>query len=430
VLARDGDDDRAAQLLRGIVARWPQDVEAWFQLGEIDFHYGPLRGRPMANSRAAFERALRLDPDHSQSIEHVQRIAARLGETSVVDSLGRRIMELLPETRRGLMPQVFRAVARRDSAELVEILTVYRSFPDLNLPNAPFGLMVWTDHFASVEPFLAVITEADRSPEVRAVGHVYRAYVLAAQGHLSAARSELAAAAAFDPSLGITQRAFQEIGPLRMGSAAALEALRTAIEEWDADQVLPSALAGGVFNIHDGLYPYIRLHALGITNARLERRDEAATAEAALRRAASDEQSGVVEAMALSVSAHIALARGDTVGALAALERQPPFVFYQAAMFSPVRGRSNDRFLRGVLLEALGRTDEAVRWYNSFEDFSPHDIVLIAPANLALGRIAEAAGRVDDARRHYERVVFLWLDADPELQPMVDEAIAALRRIG
>ncbi len=53
VLTREGNDARAGQVLRGIVARWPQDVEAWFQLGEIDFHYGPLRGRPMEASAAA-----------------------------------------------------------------------------------------------------------------------------------------------------------------------------------------------------------------------------------------------------------------------------------------------------------------------------------------------------------------------------------------
>lgn len=148
-----------------------------------------------------------------------------------------------------------------------------------------------------------------------------------------------------------------------------------------------------------------------------------------MRAAADGESAGLIQAMALSVEAHFALAHGDTAAALDALEQQPPIGFYQAAMVSPVRGRSNDRFLRGVLLEAVGRTDEAVRWYSSFENFSAHDIVLIAPAQLALGRIAEQSGRLADARAHYERVLSLWHDPDQALRPIVDEAQAGLRRI-
>ena len=82
------------------------------------------------------------------------------------------------------------------------------------------------------------------------------------------------------------------------------------------------------------------------------------------------------------------------------------------------------------LLAALGREDEAQQWYGSFEGFSHLDGVYAAEAHLQLARMADRAGRRSDARRHYERVVFLWADADPELQSTVHEADEALRRLG
>ncbi len=52
-----------------------------------------------------------------------------------------------------------------------------------------------------------------------------------------------------------------------------------------------------------------------------------------------------------------------------------------------------------------------------------------APAELARGRIAEAAGDRAAAAGHYERFVELWRGADPELQPRVEEARQAIARL-
>ena len=430
ILTREGNDVRAEQVLRGIVAQWQQDVEAWFQLGEIDFHYGPLRGRPLEASAEAFERVLRLDPDHTQSLEHVQRIAAHLGDAVAVDTLGHRIYELIPGTRRALTPEIIRAVVLQDSVDLARLLLRYRAFPELVAPGEPTTFMAWTDEFAAAELFLAVMTESNRSPQLRALGHVYRANIRAVHGRLGDARTEFAATASFDSSLAIAHHATLELGPLGVTSIAELEALRRDLQAWDAAATPPSALAGGWYNVHDGLYPFIRLHMLGVTNARLGRVDEAIESQRALRAVVDDVSSGIREAMALSIDAHIALERSDSTAALAALERQPLIGYYQSAMFSPVRSRINDRFLRAVLLEAVGREADATALYDSFANFGPHDIVLMAPGHMALGRIAERQGRSNDARAHYERVLFLWSDADPELQPLVAEAAEALRRIG
>jgi tetratricopeptide (TPR) repeat protein len=99
-------------------------------------------------------------------------------------------------------------------------------------------------------------------------------------------------------------------------------------------------------------------------------------------------------------------------------------------MFSAVAARTADRFLRAILLEAAGRFQEAAQVYRSFEDFNLHDRPFAAPSYLRLGRMAEREGRLSEARAHYERCLFLWSNPDPEFQPMVAEATAALQRIG
>jgi hypothetical protein len=49
---------------------------------------------------------------------------------------------------------------------------------------------------------------------------------------------------------------------------------------------------------------------------------------------------------------------------------------------------------------------------------------------LPLARAYEAAGDRERARRFYEWLTIAWRDADPELQPAVQEAREALQRLG
>ena len=50
-------------------------------------------------------------------------------------------------------------------------------------------------------------------------------------------------------------------------------------------------------------------------------------------------------------------------------------------------------------------------------------------AGKRLGEIYEGLGRPDEARAAYEEFVVGWKDADPELQPMVEEARVAAQRL-
>ena len=58
------------------VASDPNDVLAWYQLGETLNHYNRYYGRPTAQARYPFERALTLDPDNEEIRHHLVELAA------------------------------------------------------------------------------------------------------------------------------------------------------------------------------------------------------------------------------------------------------------------------------------------------------------------------------------------------------------------
>ena len=70
---------------------------------------------------------------------------------------------------------------------------------------------------------------------------------------------------------------------------------------------------------------------------------------------------------------------------------------------------------------AEGRDTEAEIYYRSLER--------VPRAVLALARLRDAAGDTEEAARFYARFIQFWRDADPELQPLVEEARNRLQEI-
>ncbi len=86
---------------------------------------------------------------------------------------------------------------------------------------------------------------------------------------------------------------------------------------------------------------------------------------------------------------------------------------------SPYHARSNERFLRAVLLADVGRDDEALGWYESLQEYSAYDAVYRAAAHLGRARVHRRRGRLRDARLHEQRSAKLWSECDPELQQVL-----------
>lgn len=99
----------------------------------------------------------------------------------------------------------------------------------------------------------------------------------------------------------------------------------------------------------------------------------------------------------------------------------PPGRTYESLV---THGRPYERWLRAELLAETGRGAEALRWYGTFPDPIARDLPYLAPSHLRRARIHDAAGEAEEAAWHYRRFVELWADADPELQPEVERALA------
>ncbi len=429
--SRRGDHQTAERMFRAVVEIWPQDVEAWIQLAEVQFHYGPVNGRSIGAAREGFERVLRLEPDNALSLMHLQRVAARSGDVKAVDSLGQHVLRLNPGGDRALEVGAYRAAFAEDSSTLLRFRAELDSAPEIYVPEAIFGVSTWTDRFDALRFLLASEMLPARSPELRALGHVHLAYHHAIRGRWSEARDEFAAAERLDQALGLSHHALLLLQPFTPTSRAELETLRRSLRDWDAEQARPGAIPIVHFNVHDGLYPSLRRYLLGLTELRLGSAAAATTLAAQLERASGDRaQDHLQRAYGRSIRAAVAEAAGDRALALQLLGDGRLAVNYELALFSPFTSLAAERYRRAVLLDAAGRGDAAAMAYRSFDEFSFMDRMFAAPAALRLARLAEREGRTTDARRHYERLLFLWSGADAESRASIDEARAGVERTG
>jgi tetratricopeptide (TPR) repeat protein len=95
---------------------------------------------------------------------------------------------------------------------------------------------------------------------------------------------------------------------------------------------------------------------------------------------------------------------------------------------SPFFSQGYERYLYAGLLDSLGRTDDALWWYGSFEHNSIFDLVYLAPSHLRRAEIYARVGRPKEAAEHYGRAVALWQGGDVEFLSQLGQTKERLRR--
>ncbi|MCL7977358.1 MAG: tetratricopeptide repeat protein, partial [marine benthic group bacterium] len=81
----------------------------------------------------------------------------------------------------------------------------------------------------------------------------------------------------------------------------------------------------------------------------------------------------------------------------------------------------------------LGDTEGAIAVLEAAAASNGYPSLFGGPRSLALYRLGplyEQQGETEKARAAYAEFIERWIDADPELRPMVDTARAALARLG
>lgn len=263
------DNDEAERLYGSLLGTHPDDVEAWYQLGEVQFHAGPLRGRPIDDSREAWERVVALDPDHVNGLVHLGAIAASCGDRATLETFVERVLALSPTGDAATWMRAARAFARGDAGQKDDVDAELRHASDRAVNWAVRAVAAFLGDLEGALRLTSAAIDPVRSPEVRALGHVLRAHLELARGRWRSAQAELAAAATLDRDQAMVYLGFMAAAPGRRAPASGLETLRADLGRWTpappttarepASRLLPRA----------DLYGHQRLYLLGLLSERL-----------------------------------------------------------------------------------------------------------------------------------------------------------------
>jgi len=250
---------------------------------------------------------------------------------------------------------------------------------------------------------------------------------------------------------------------LAAGRLSALDALMSGEDSltWTDDAILRYRasvnMPGGVgesseivrmLREHMGAHTYarwtmqmLRLWYLGMLSVRLEELDQAGAYADSMVQLATDSiapeaDSGYVQFgvdLPAEVRAAIALEIGDSDRALALLEdvmttNDTPG---DDLAFMITRRRPFTRLQRGYILLEKGRFEEADGWFATFPDHGPpnEEFAFLSQALRGRAMAHDSLGRYDEALHYYRRFVTRWQDADPHLQPQVEEARQRIREL-
>ena len=428
---RTGDLDRAERLYRSIVGAYPDDVEAWYQLGDVLYHGNAPRGRSFVEARPAFTRVLEIEPDHVGALLHLLRIALAERRHAEADTLIRRAAGLgTPPLRAELA--ALRAFAMGDAAARDQAVRALREMPDEVVRVTAMRVALFTGDLDAAERIARMLVAPQRAPEFRAVGRLQLADLALARGRRGAARAELDSAALVAPGIG--PAIALEYRALHLGQAflavprAELEAMRDTLRRWDAT-VPPTAFP--MWAVYNGLHGYIRRYLIGLLSIRLgdlpeaERQARALEGDAATR---TGDARALAVGLGRSLRGHTLAARGAPDSALAAFEAGRALVS-EGLLDAPLANQATDRYARAEVLRALGRDDEAHAWYASLGETTMDLVAFAAPAQLRRAEMYERRGQPRQAAAHYARFVELWSNADPELRPAVMHAQERLARL-
>ena len=427
VAFRRGDAETADRLYRSILGRWPDDVQAWFDLGEVLFHYNYVRGGTPDEAREAFQRVLHFDPGNGAAMIHLIRLDAAQGRLASMDSLVSRYLAVAGGGERALEVEPLQAFVHGDARRQADVLDRLKSASDVTIQLAIYSIASFGGDLADVERVARVWVDSGRSPGFEGMGHLVLAYAYLGGGRLQAAAAEIERARGLSAPAYVTYHAvLARLLPWMPSTDAELEGLLAearALPETARENPNPS-------RDHEGVEPYVRLALIGMLEARLGRPGAARAAAAELEALGGTPFAhtlGVDLARAVEGYAH--WLEGDEGAALESFEGMPMEAGYALLFVSDLYSHGFARFLRAQALQEVGRGAEAEGWYRGLTA-APFELAFRGPALLHLAEIREEAGDREGAVRYYRQFLETWSDADPELQPMVVEARAALRRLG
>jgi tetratricopeptide (TPR) repeat protein len=412
-----GEVTNAESLYTTITATYPDDVEAWFHLGDMLFHCNPLRGRSATESQGAFERALSYEPEHVASLVHLMRIAAIDGRPDEALYLASKARALSPDGDQALAHETFLAFAQRDEARIERVLGALRQARAVTVAVAFSDVALYADHPEGAERIGRTFIEVARSTELRALCHVGLAHLALSRGRWRAAQAELDSAQELDYTQGLETRALFAALPFVPFEAAELARLRERLEAWDESRVTPSSFPPVA--AHNSLHPAIKTYLSGLLAMRA---GDLAEARSRLNRLALQPDTGESAPRASlrrGLAAALARIEHGPEEALAALGSPQIDLWFQVTVSSPFLSLAYERFFRAELLHELGRDAEALGWYGSIAQRSPYELIYAAPSHLRRAEIFARQGDRTASKAEHDQLRTRWGRADAELQALI-----------
>jgi DNA-binding SARP family transcriptional activator len=416
-----GAAEEAERGFRSLVADDSLDADAWLQLGETLFHWGPTFGWSAEEAGAAFARVLELEPDNTAAIIHEARLVAGARELARLDTLADRLLRLEPAGDRALESRVLRAWVARDTAEQNRLLNELRTVDHATLWQIATSLAAHASDPGATLRLVPLLRPAPDLTSGDPKGHVevrlFAAILEAARGRFKVANAWLDSVAVINPAKALEYRAALAVLPVApLGREARAAILRELERYRSPEPMLPTA----------PLNAPQRAMFIGILAALA---GDPAAVERALDGLAESAGEGLGTQLRvfrmraeMLIRAEAARATHDPNAALDEIVRFPLAADSTLPSYDIDHADAQMRWLRAELLDALGHDEEALRWYATFPDPAANDLMYIAPANLHRARIHERRGERTEAARHYARAAALWRDADPEPRPLVEEA--------
>jgi DNA-binding SARP family transcriptional activator/TolB-like protein len=411
--------EEAERLYRSSTESHPDNVEAWFMLGEVLFHYNPYRGRSPMEAWTPFQRVLTLDPGNAHAMVHLARLAAMDGRTAALDSLVQAYRDRHPDAERMLEMQGLQAFVRNDREGRRQVTASARTADDYVLISLQQAAILFAQNFDAARDLIPSFSQSAGTSLNRFLGWRYIAELGLAGGQWGkAGEAAVHAPDSRDADDWLLEgKALLAVEPLLPLPPARLTALRDTI----AARHPYRAPAAPTIPSRTDLGPQMQAYLLGMLSARLGDTAAARRYLDELAAVRDEPRAGPARDLAHGLRAEMARGRGDFKGALAEVERFQ-FTVSSAGVLEVSHWGLHERFLRAELLHALGRDDEALPWYESFH--GGYDLPYLAPAQFRLAEICARQGDRKRAAFHASRVLAMWRTADPELQPLLAQARA------
>ncbi len=428
---RKGEHHAAEEVYLSILGTYPDDVEAWSQLGEVLFHSNPLHGRAQGEAQEAFRRVLSYEPDDGAALVHLARTAAVEERLDELDSLANAFLKLAPGGDRELEMLALQAFAHGDPERETRVSERLTIAGDVTLSLATLNVFAWTNRWRAGGRLTKLMTSAARSADVRAVGHIWTASLHAALGKLDSARSDLAASEAFDAPQALEYRAYLATLPFLPFEQKEIADLRDAVGALDWRRIPtsgrnPSLYFNAHYNLRHILYPYL----VGALSVRLGDTTEALRRALELERAQGPPDAGTMARdLALGLRSRVAYAAGRPAEALDLIARTKVETVYQLTLGTPFAAQAFERFWRAEMLREAGRDEEAFQWYEYSVPVSPSEVVFLPVRQLRLAELLERRGDSDGAIHRYAEVLEYWHDADPAFGDIIKDVSGRVSRL-